>query len=285
MGRVSGSSLTGLPIVAAVLLLAGCACTGEHETRTAGCGDSLVPRLLLRSLPPGELPDDCMMQWVRRGGRFSLGTYAPPQDDLVEIGGGHLLRGRAAEAFRKLQAEAVAIGHTIVPVSGYRSHERQAVTHEKWVHRRLAASRGGVSRSEVVRAVDEFSARAGHSEHQLGTTVDVSAPGVSPFNRGKLPSAFATSCAGKWVRENAHRFGFTMSYRYGREQLTCMNPEPWHFRYVGVSLATRLYERAIALEEYFREQHPDITVPVELPCPPTRPTLQYEVPSLSDCPT
>jgi len=274
-----------LRIVAAVFVLAGCACTGEHGPRTAGCGDSLAARLPLMSLPPGELPDDCMMQWVRRGGRFSLGTYAPPQDDLVEIGDGHLLRRIAAEAFGKLQAEAAAAGHTIVPVSGYRSYERQVVTHETWVQRRLAAARGRASRTDAVKHVDEFSARAGHSEHQLGTTVDVSVPGESPFNRGKVPSAFATSCGGKWVRDNAHRFGFTMSYPHGREKLTCMNPEPWHFRYVGMTLATRLFERGMALEEYFRERLPGIIVPKKLHCPPTRASLRYDVPALSDCPS
>lgn len=226
-----------------------------------------------------------MLQWVRRGRPFSLGTYAPPQDDFVGVGDGHLLRRVAADAFRKLRAGAAAAGHAIVPVSGYRSHERQAVTHETWVQRRLATSRGAVSRDEVVRRVDEFSARAGHSEHQLGTTVDVSVPGESPFNRGGEPSAFATSCAGKWLRDNAHRFGFTMSYPHGREALTCMNPEPWHFRYVGVTLATRLFTRGITLEEYFREQRPDTAVPQQLRCPPTRASLSYDVAALSDCPS
>ena len=131
---------------------------------------------------------------------------------------------------------------------------------------------------------DEFSARAGHSEHQLGTTVDVSVPGQRPLNYDHGPSGFATSCAGKWVRDNAHRFGLTMSYPHGREPITCMNPEPWHFRYVGVTLATRLVETGLSLEEYFRQQHPDIGVPVLVHCPDARDSLRYDVPALNDYP-
>jgi D-alanyl-D-alanine carboxypeptidase len=137
-----------------------------------------------------------MMQWVRKGTPFSLGTYAPPEADLVDVGDGHLLRSKAADAFRRLQAAAAAAGHTIVAVSGYRSHERQVRTHETWVQRRLAKARGAISREKAEREVGEFSARAGHSEHQLGTTVDVSVPEQNPFNHDGGPSAFATSCAG-----------------------------------------------------------------------------------------
>jgi len=232
--------------------------------------------LPLSTLPAEELTDECMLQWVRKGRAFSLGTYAPPAGDLVDVRDGHLLRREAAAEFRRLQADAAAAGHAIVAVSGYRSHERQVRTHETWVKRRLAGGQGKISREEAEQQVDEFSARAGHSEHQLGTTVDVSAPGQMPFNSDHAPSPFVLSRAGRWVRENAHRYGFTLTYPHGREQLTCMNPEPWHFRYVGVTLATRLRERGLSLEEYFREQLPDVVVPVLPHCPPTRPSLRYD---------
>lgn len=273
-------------VVAALIGIAGCVSVERHDAdvRSPGaCGDAVAPRLSLSSLPPGEIEDECILQWVRKGPAFSLGTYAPPDHDLVDVGDGHMLRSAAAAAFRRLQSEAATAGHTILAVSGYRSHERQVRTHETWVQRRLAKERGAISREAAVMHVDEFSARAGHSEHQLGTTVDVSVPGQNPFNHDDRPSAFATSCAGKWLRENAHRLGFTLSYPHGREPLTCMNPEPWHFRYVGVTLATRLFERGISLEEYFRERHPDVEVPAKIHCPPTRASLRYDVPALRAC--
>jgi LAS superfamily LD-carboxypeptidase LdcB len=270
-------------ILIALLGAAGCFSLESKDVHLGICGDAVAPRLSSSALPPGEIADDCMLQWVRRGKRFSLGTYAPRQEDLVDVGDGHRLRRTAAVAFRRMQAEAATAGHTLVPVSAYRSRGRQARTHETWVRRRQEKRSGAISREQVVIEVDEFSARAGHSEHQLGTTVDVSVPGQQPFNSGGRPSAFAMSCAGKWVRDHAHRFGFTMSYPHGREAITCFQPEPWHFRYVGVTLATEFFDRGIALEEYFREKHPDIAVRADVTCPHTRESLRYDVPGLQEC--
>jgi D-alanyl-D-alanine carboxypeptidase len=224
-----------------------------------------------------------MLLWVRKGKPFSLGTYAPGAEDLVDVGDGHLLRRRVAEAFRELQAEAKRAGHAIVAVSGFRDHEQQARTHALWMDRHRAQAAGARSEEDLERKVGEFSAKSGHSEHQLGTTIDVSTPGTQPFNHAHAPSVFSTSCAGKWVRDNAHRFGFTLSYPYGREPLTCFNPEPWHLRYVGVALATALASRGATLEEHFRASFPKVAVPSTRHCPPTRVELDYERLSAKDC--
>ena len=247
------------------------------------CGDSVAPRLAAESVAPTEVDDACMLQWVRKGARFSLGSYAPPPDDLEDVGDGYVLRRRAAVAFRSLQSAAREAGHSIVAVSGYRSREQQARTFALWVKRHLARSRGELTHAEAAEEVGEFSAHAGHSEHQLGTTVDVSIPGTWPFNRQHELSAFSVSCAGKWVRENAPRFGFTLTYPYGRERVTCSNPEPWHLRYVGATLASELAARGLTLEEWFRRRNPRVSVPHSLRCPPTRPSLDYERHAPKDC--
>jgi D-alanyl-D-alanine carboxypeptidase len=81
-----------------------------------------------------------------------------------------------------------------------------------------------------------FSARPGHSEHQLGTTLDfTTAPGAP------LSSSFGASPAGKWLARNSWRFGFVMSYPKGKQRLSCYGYEPWHFRYVGRDLARRIH--------------------------------------------
>ena len=74
------------------------------------------------------------------------------------------------------------------------------------------------------------SARAGHSEHQLGTTVDFRSYG------GSAPWYYADwgrSKAGAWLKSNAWKYGFVMSYPKGKTTLTCYAYEPWHYRYVG----------------------------------------------------
>ena len=80
-------------------------------------------------------------------------------------------------------------------------------------------------------------ARAGHSEHQLGTAIDVTSEGgVAPWNYGD----WADTAAGSWMAANAWRYGFVMSYPRGGIDRTCYDYEPWHYRYVGRSLAAEI---------------------------------------------
>jgi D-alanyl-D-alanine carboxypeptidase len=83
---------------------------------------------------------------------------------------------------------------------------------------------------------NSFSADQGYSEHQLGTTVDIIAPGLG----GELTQAFDTTDAFRWLTQNAHRYGFVLSYTKGNEYYVY---EPWHWRFVGVKLATDLHNR------------------------------------------
>jgi D-alanyl-D-alanine carboxypeptidase len=91
------------------------------------------------------------------------------------------------------------------------------------------------------------SARAGHSEHQLGTTLDITHAG------GAIPWSYAdwaTHPTGAWMRDNAWRFGFVMSYPKGREPMTCYDYEPWHYRYVGRAMAAQVRESGLTLREW-----------------------------------
>ena len=81
---------------------------------------------------------------------------------------------------------------------------------------------------------NQFSADQGYSEHQLGTSIDFTTLSV-----GGLFSQFKSDPAYKWLTENAHKYGFILSYP---EANTYYKFEPWHWRYVGVDLATYLHE-------------------------------------------
>ncbi len=87
----------------------------------------------------------------------------------------------------------------------------------------------------VVRA-NRYSAMAGHSEHQLGTVIDVSTSEL----RGALDDAFAGTETGKWLAGHADEFGFAFSYPEGKENLTGYMWEPWHLRWVGPPAARAL---------------------------------------------
>ncbi len=80
---------------------------------------------------------------------------------------------------------------------------------------------------------NNFSAEQGYSEHQLGTTVDLTTPEI-----GLGLSGFDTTEAFKWLEDNAYKYGFILSYPKGN---TYYQYEPWHWRYVGVDLATDLH--------------------------------------------
>lgn len=80
---------------------------------------------------------------------------------------------------------------------------------------------------------NKFSAEQGYSEHQLGTTVDFITTGLG----GQL-TGFEKTLAYVWLQENAYRYGFILSYPKDNDYYMY---EPWHWRFVGVALATKLH--------------------------------------------
>lgn len=163
--------------------------------------------------------------------------YAP--GDLADssaggVNGGYLLRGLIAADLRTMAADARAAGNPIQLVSGFRSHAQQAATFDYWV------SVGGYE--QALRT----SARAGHSEHQLGTSIDVTSEGgAAPWDYGD----WASTPAGAWMAANAWRYGFVMSYPAGAFDRTCYDYEPWHYRYVGRDLAAQIVASGLTPRE------------------------------------
>ena len=91
----------------------------------------------------------------------------------------------------------------------------------------------------------EGTARPGHSEHHLGTTID-----VRPIGAADVDQTFGHTETGEWLEANSWRFGFILSYPEGADPITCYKYEPWHFRYVGRDLASRIHRSGLTLREY-----------------------------------
>jgi len=145
------------------------------------------------------------------------------------------LRPEAAAALEKLFQAAQREGITLYAVSGYRSYYTQ---------KRLFQSKAAeVGERQAMRTV----ATAGTSEHQLGLAMDIN--GQTTLKKG-LSRAFAESPEGKWVAENAQRYGFIIRYPQGKTKITGYAWEPWHLRYVGVEAAMQVYALDITFEEY-----------------------------------
>ena len=87
---------------------------------------------------------------------------------------------------------------------------------------------------------DTYSARPGHSEHQTGLAFDV----------GAIDDNFGSTAAGKWLANNAHLYGFIIRYPKGKENITGYKYEPWDIRFLGIDIATKVYESGLTLDEY-----------------------------------
>lgn len=88
-------------------------------------------------------------------------------------------------------------------------------------------------------------ARPGHSEHHLGTAIDVRLIGETDVDE-----TFGDTPTGRWLAEHAWEYGFILSYPKGKEAVTCYKYEPWHFRYVGIELASKIHASGLTLREF-----------------------------------
>lgn len=137
--------------------------------------------------------------------------------------GGGWMRNEAAGAFERMVATAAKEGAgTIANASAYRSYATQISVYA------ANARRDGAAKTEM------STARPGYSEHQTGLTVDV----VACAKRCRGLDDFGGTTQSNWIIRNAHRFGFIVRYEAGYETITGYQSEPWHLRYVGVTLAT-----------------------------------------------
>lgn len=145
------------------------------------------------------------------------------------------LRSVAADGLTKLFKAAEAAGHELYCCSGYRSYETQSELYAYNV------DTYGVEGAELV------SARPGMSEHQLGLAMDVTSASVG-FD---LLESFGATPEGQFIKENAHKYGFIVRYPQGKTDITGYAYEPWHLRYLGVDVATEIYNSGKTMEEYY----------------------------------
>ena len=152
---------------------------------------------------------------------------------IKTLRGDAALRRVAAEDLARLMEAAEAAGEDLVVASAYRSFDEQHAIHDG-----LSALYGEETR--------RISAPAGHSEHQLGTTVDFT---NAEAGYGLGP-AFEGTGAYRWLREHARDYGFVQSYTRGKERETGYQAESWHYRYVGAENAWRLEVTDLSLRAF-----------------------------------
>jgi D-alanyl-D-alanine carboxypeptidase len=213
-----------------------------------GSSPTLSPTLTVAALPACIYGDDPAAfvghdDWNRTllDTRYRLPRdYRPP--DLVPVTDAGFdsdleIRQLVVVDLAALRMAAAQAGHPVEVLAAYRSFADQRALFEE--------------RKEELgydRSLDK-TARAGHSEHQLGTAVDLKTAGEVDVTQ-----AWGEDPTGRWVAENAHRFGFVLSYPKDRRSETCYPYEPWHFRYVGRDRAEEVRASGLTLREYLWRQ-------------------------------
>lgn len=150
-----------------------------------------------------------------------------------------LMRKEAAQALEQLFAGAEKDGIFLAGVSGYRSYETQKGLFNYYVQ----------TQGEAI--ARRYSAEPGHSEHQTGLAMDVSA------STGKCAAddCFAETPEARWLAEHAPGYGFIIRYPKGKEAITGYAYEPWHLRYLGKPFAQKVAASGLTLEEYQGTAH------------------------------
>lgn len=170
--------------------------------------------------------------------------YALPEDyvpeDLVPCSHSfdQQLRADAAAAWEQLYTDCLAeTGEGITLVSGYRDNWTQQYLFDR------SRDKNGLAFACKKNAIP------GRSEHQLGLAMD-----ITPAGHDNIMDFFDETTTGKWICENGHKYGLIHRYKEEYVYETGYGVEGWHFRYVGVDLATYLYENHMSLEAYYGKQ-------------------------------
>ncbi len=137
------------------------------------------------------------------------------------------------DAYITMASKAKEDGIVLLVNSSYRNYERQESVYKEFYY------------SKGVSYADQYAARAGYSEHQTGLAIDVFTNGASTTD------TFEESDAYKWLQDHAHEYGFILRYPKDKEYLTGYSYESWHYRYLGVETATKVYESGLTYDEYY----------------------------------
>jgi D-alanyl-D-alanine carboxypeptidase len=197
-----------------------------------------------------EALDDDLADWahtlVDTTYRLPQG-YRPP--DLATVTGAGFTGVFEVRAFvlhdlAALRRAAAADGHPIAIEAAYRSYRDQAKLFT--LRENELGYQGALAKT----------ARPGHSEHQLGTTIDFKTDGDDDVDR-----SWASTPTGKWMEANAYRFGFVLSYPPAVRDVTCYAYEPWHFRYFGREVAAQIQASGFTAREFLWQEEQEAPTP------------------------
>lgn len=161
-------------------------------------------------------------------------------DDLVKVsttysfGSGYEIRKIVYDAFLNMWKKAKSEENIYFMInSGYRSYESQEAVYKDYEN------------AYGKNYADSIAARPGHSEHQTGLALDIVSLDATTGAKFKVSKSY------EWLKNHAHEYGFIQRYEEDTTDITGFSEESWHWRYVGVDVATYIHENNITFEEYY----------------------------------
>lgn len=173
--------------------------------------------------------------------------------DVVEINNVPVLKKeyinkKIIKAFNNLINAANKNGTKLLVISSYRSISDQENVYNSAVNQ---YQNTGYTKEDAIKQTEKTINKPRSSEHHTGLAIDI--VGVNAWkNIGNLDERLADTPEFKWLENNAYKYGFILRYPKDKVNETKVNYEPWHFRYVGVNLATYLTKNHLTLEEYHK---------------------------------
>ena len=134
-------------------------------------------------------------------------------------------------------------GVSLIVCSPYRDMSKQISLFERKIN---AYMRRGLNYMDAYKMASQAVTVPGASEHQLGLSMD-----IYSSDHKSLNEAFGDTKAGKWLSQHSWEYGFILRYPKGKEYITSIEYEPWHFRYVGKEAAAIIYAQNLTLEEFW----------------------------------
>ena len=164
-------------------------------------------------------------------------NYSP---ELIELSNGEKVDARIYPDLQKMFDDARAAGLQLFVRDGYRTgDEQKAIMNDKIA----AYETEGYSKKEAKALAKTYVAEPGTSEHELGLSVDINSES----------SGASQDAVYEWLDENAYKYGFIKRYPADKTDITGIDNEPWHYRYVGYEAAKEMKEQNLCLEEYLKK--------------------------------
>lgn len=161
---------------------------------------------------------------------------------LKEMDNGQKVDSRIYKELNKMFKDANKDGISIAVTSGHREKEYQEMLMNNKINDYIYE---GYNKNEAIRLAKKWVMNPGCSEHEIGLGLDINCEDTSIYDNADTWN---------WLLNNAYKYGFIKRYPSDKVAITGVRNEPWHYRYVGIDAAKKMYEEDLCLEEYLQKR-------------------------------